>query len=73
MVVSVRMLPAEVLLQEWFQSVQSQVGQRGRDNPALWRACLGGEQGSIFHEARLQPFAQHFLVRGNMARASIRD
>jgi len=63
---SVRILPGEVLLQEWFQSVQSQVGQCGRDNPALWCACLGGKQGSIFHEARLEPFVQHFLVRGNM-------
>ena len=63
---SVRILPGEVLFQEWFQSVQSQVGQCGRDNSALWCACLGGKQGSIFHEARLEPFVQHFLVRGNM-------
>ena len=48
------------------QSVQCQVGQRGRDNPALWRACLRGEEDSIFHEARLQPFLQHHLVRGNV-------
>ncbi len=59
-------LHTEALFQERFQSVQCQVGQRGRDNPALWRACLGGKQGSIFHEARLEPLAQHDLVSGNM-------
>ena len=64
---SVRILPGEVLLQEWFQSVQSQVGQRGRDNPALWRACLRRKEDSIFHEPGFEPFTQHFLVGGHMA------
>ena len=33
-------LRTEALLKEFFQSIQSQVGQCGRDNPALWRACF---------------------------------
>ena len=64
---SVRILPGEVLLQEWFQSVQSQVGQCGRDNPALWRSSLRGEDDSIFHEPGFEPFTQHFLVGGNVS------
>ena len=57
----------EVLLEQSLQTVQCQVGQRRRDNPALWRACLCGEEDSIFHEPGFEPFAQHFLVGGNVA------
>jgi len=54
--------PAEFLLQQPFQSIQCQVGQRGRDYPALWRSRLSGEEGSILDEASFQPFTQHFFI-----------
>ncbi len=59
-------LHAEVLVEQLLQSVQCQVGQHGGNNPALWRACLCGEEDSIFHEPRFQPFLQYHFVRGNM-------
>ncbi len=70
---SVRILPGEALFQECFQSVQSQVGQRGRDNPALWRACLRGEEDSIFHELRLSTIYAALPYRRAHGGASIRD
>ncbi len=45
----------EVLVETLLQSVQCQVGQHG-NNPALWRACLRGEEDSIFHS----PAFNHF-------------
>src|ERR1700679_1397184 len=46
-------LPIEGRLQKALQPIQCQVGQRGRDDPALWCTCLRREQRSILHEARL--------------------
>ena len=59
-------VPAKGLLEKPLQPVQCQVRQRRRDDAALWRTCLRGEQRSIFHEASLQPFPQHLLVRGDV-------
>src|SRR6266571_624913 len=60
-------LHREGFLEPPFQSVQCQVSQRWRDNPALRGACLGGEEDSLFHEPGFEPLAQHFLVRGNLS------
>ena len=60
------LLPWEVFGQQRFQSVQRQVRQRGRDDAALRRARLRGEQGSIFDVTGFQPFLEHKLVHGDM-------
>ena len=59
-------LPVEGLVEEFFQSIQNQVRQRGRDDAALRRARLGGEQGSIFDVASTQPFLKHRRIRGDV-------
>jgi hypothetical protein len=58
--------PAKGDFQELLQSVQGHIRQRRRDDAALWRACLRGEQGSIFNVAGFQPAPQNFRVRGNL-------
>jgi hypothetical protein len=45
-------LRGEAFAEQLFQSVQGQVSQRGRNDSALWCACLRGEENSIFHKAR---------------------
>src|SRR5271170_937048 len=60
------LLVTEGLLEKLLQSVECQVRQRGRDDPALWRTCLRCEQLAIFHEARLQPFTQYLFVCGDV-------
>ena len=51
---------------EQIVSLLRQVRQRGRDDSALRCACLRRKQRSIFHEARLQPFPQYLLIRGDV-------
>src|SRR5947207_3216451 len=57
----------ERLLEQRFQSVQCQVRQRRRDNPALRSACLGREEDSIFNEPGFEPFAEYPFVYENVA------
>jgi len=59
-------LRTEGLVEEFFQSIQNQVRQRGRDDAALRRARLGGEQGSIFDVTSAQPFLKHHRIREDM-------
>jgi hypothetical protein len=49
----------EGLAEEFFQSVQNQVRQRRRDDSALRRPRLRGEQSSLFNVAGGQPFLEH--------------
>ncbi len=52
--------------EERFQSVQHHVRQRRRDDTALRRSRLRGEQGSIFQIPGFQPVAQNRFIHGNL-------
>lgn len=58
------LLPArEALGQQDFESIQGEVGQRRRDDAALWRARLGGEPVRPFEVSGLQA-TRYFAVAG---------